>query len=228
MDNIIPENEYTEVDGRAYVNPQVGIDESNTFIDNLRATQGQQNQEIFTDTQMLGTDVPSVQGGLLGSDSYFTSRYQTPMTNAAVANLRATAQAKALNDVLANEQAIWKEKYQQAYRNYQKRSRARARRAASGGGGGEITTPTTTTEITGGVEENDTTPANVYNVAGTLRGIPGTQNVVDLAGNMQVVNSKGDWVTISPTQERLNSGNSLNNTGRLQWEGITSARSGGR
>ena len=31
------------------------------------------------------------------------------------------AQAKALNDVLANEQAIWKNRYQQAYRNYQKR-----------------------------------------------------------------------------------------------------------
>lgn len=228
MESILPTTDYTEVEGRQYLNPQVALDEGNQFIDNLRSIQGQQNQEIMTDTQRLGTDIPSVQGGLLGPESYFISRYQTPQTNAVVANLRATAQAAALNDVLANEQAIWKEKYQQAYRNYQKRARARARRAASGGGGGETTTPTTTTEITGGVEENDTIPANVYNVAGTLRGIPGTQNVVDLAGNMQVVNSNGDWVTVFPSSEQSNSGNSLNNTGRLQWGGVIRTGGGGR
>lgn len=121
MDNILPSDEYKEVDGRQYLNPQVALDESNTFIDNLRTSQGQQNQEIFTDTQMLGTDVPSVQGGLTGAESYFTSRYQTPMTNAAVANLRAVAQATALSQALQNEQEIWKNRYQQAYRNYQKR-----------------------------------------------------------------------------------------------------------
>lgn len=138
MEQILPTNEIIEVEGKTYTNPQTGIDETNTFIDNLRATQGQQNQEIMTDTQMLGTDVPSVQGGLIGPESYFTSRYQTPFTNATVANLRATAQAQALNEVLANEQAIWKNRYQQAYRNYQKRARARARAAASGGGGTTI------------------------------------------------------------------------------------------
>lgn len=150
MEQILPTNEVTEVEGRAYINPQTGIDETNTFIDKLRATQGQQNQEIFTDTQMLGTDVPSVQGGLLGSDSYFTSRYQTPMTNANIANLRATAQAQALNDVLANEQAIWKERYQQAYRNYQKRARARARALAA------ASQPQQGSTIKGGVDESAT------------------------------------------------------------------------
>lgn len=136
MESILPTNEYTEVEGRVYANPQVGIDESNTFIDNLRATQGQQNQEIFTDTQMLGTDVPSDIGGLTGANSYFTSRYQTPMTNAAIDSLRATAQAAALNQVLANEQAIWKKRYQDAYRNYQKRNYNRSRYGGSGGSGG--------------------------------------------------------------------------------------------
>lgn len=135
MDNIIPTNEYTEVEGRVYPNPQTGIDETNTFIDNLRATQGQQNQEITQQTQNLGTNIPTNLGGLTGAEGYFTSRYQTPQTNANVANLRATAQAKALNDVLANEQAIWKKKYQDAYRAYQKSAYNRANRSYARGGG---------------------------------------------------------------------------------------------
>ena len=118
---MLNENEFTEVEDRYYLNPQIGLDESTSFIDNLRATQGQQNQEIAQQTQMLGTDVPSQLGGLTGADSYFTSRYQTPQTNATVANLRATAQAAALNQVLENEQAMWKKRYQDAYRAYQKR-----------------------------------------------------------------------------------------------------------
>ena len=134
MDNILPTNEYTEVDGRVYANPQVSIDETNSFIDNLRSSQGQQNQEIFTDTQMLGTDVPSNLGGLTGSESYFTSRYQTPQTNNAAANLRATAQAAALNQILQDEQAYWKKKYQDAYRAYQKSSYNKS--YGSGGGSG--------------------------------------------------------------------------------------------
>ena len=141
MDNILPENEYTEVDGRAYLNPQVSLDESNTFIDNLRSAQGQQNQEIFSDTQRLGTDVPSNLGGLTGANSYFTSRYQTPQTGSAAASLRAAAQAQALNQILQDEQAIWKKKYQDAYKNYQKSAynRAYGRSSGSGSGGGTTT-----------------------------------------------------------------------------------------
>lgn len=136
MDNILPTEEFQEVEGRLYSNPQVTIDETNTFIDNLRATQGQQNQEITQQTQMLGTDVPTNLGGLTGAEGYFTSRYQTPQTLSNVANLRATAQAAALNEVLANEQAIWKKRYQDAYRAYQKRNYDRAKSAYYGGGGG--------------------------------------------------------------------------------------------
>ena len=134
MDNILPTEEYTEVEGRAYLNPQIALNEANTFIDNLRATQGQQNKEIFSDTQMLGTDVPSNLGGLTGSGSYFTSRYQTPQTVSATANLRATAQAAALNQALQNEQAKWKKRYQDAYNAYQRR--AWNRNNPSGGGNG--------------------------------------------------------------------------------------------
>lgn len=127
---MLPTEEYVEVEGRQYVNPQTGLDEANSFIDRLRETQNLQNQEITQQTRNLGTDIPSNLGGLVGGEGYFTSRYQTPQTNSVVANLRATAQAAALNQALENEQAIWKNRYQQAYRNYKKRQ-------AAGSGGGD-------------------------------------------------------------------------------------------
>lgn len=134
MAQILPETEVTEVEGRTYINPQVAVGESDTFIDNLRQTQQANTQQIAQDTYDLGTAVPSNLGGLMGGEGYWTSRYQTPQTNAAVANLRAAAQAKALNDVLANEQAIWKNRYQQAYRDYQK---SQYNKSNSGSGGGD-------------------------------------------------------------------------------------------
>lgn len=135
MESILPTNEYKEVDGRAYLNPEIALNEANQFIDNLRATQGRQNQEIAKQTYDLGTSLPSVQGGLgtntANNMAYFTSRYQTPQTASIVGDLRATAQAAALNQVLANEQAMWQKKYNDAYRSYQKRSGG-----GSGGGSG--------------------------------------------------------------------------------------------
>ena len=122
MNSIIPENEYTEVEDRLYLNPQTGVDETNTFIEKLRETQNANNAQIAQQTQALGTEVPSNLGGLTGAESYFTSRYQTPQSASAVANLRATAQAAALNQVLANEQEMWKKRYNDAYRAYQKRT----------------------------------------------------------------------------------------------------------
>ena len=176
MESLIPTNEYTEVDGRVYANPQVGLDESNTFIDNLRATQGQQNQEITQQTQNLGTNIPTNLGGLTGADSYFTSRYQTPQTNAAVANLRATAQAAALNQALQNEQEIWKKKYNDAYRKYQKSAYDKAN------------TPTTTDTTTlGGVDENDTSADSTFNYDNSVAGINGAYTVIDNMGNAHLV-----------------------------------------
>ena len=119
---ILNDNEFTEFEGRNYLNPQIALDESNTFIDNLRATQQTNNQQIQTDTYNLGTEIPSNLGGLTGSESYFSSRYQTPQTNAATESLRAAAQATALNQALSNEEAMWKKRYQDAYRAYQKRA----------------------------------------------------------------------------------------------------------
>lgn len=150
MDNIIPENEMTEVEGRVYINPQTGIDTTNAFIENLRQTQQANTAQIADQTQALGTEVPSNLGGLTGGTGYWTSRYQVPQTNAAVANLRAAAQAQALNEVLANEQAIWKKRYQQAYRNYQSRQNAKANASYGGSSSG------VSGGVSGGVDYEDT------------------------------------------------------------------------
>lgn len=112
----------TVVDDRRYIKPQVALDESNAFIENLRNTQGRRTAEIAQDTYNLGTAVPSNLGGLGGSGSYFTSRYQTPQTNEIVANLKATAQAQALNDAMNNALAQAKQRYNNAYKAAQKRS----------------------------------------------------------------------------------------------------------
>lgn len=130
---MLPENEYVEFEDRKYINPQVSLDEQLGFIDNLRATQQANNAEIRQDTYNLGTAVPSNLGGLVSGEGYFTSRYQTPQTNALVADLRATAQAQALSDVLKNEQEKMKQRYQKARQAYNRRNRN------SGGGGGGAT-----------------------------------------------------------------------------------------
>ena len=120
-----------EQEDRRYINPQVSLDEQNAFIDNLRSVQEKNNLEIAQDTRNLGTDVPSVLGGLTGSEGYFQSRYQTPQVNEMVSNLRTAAQAKALNDVISNEVAQAKEKYSNAYKSAQKRAAAKAKAALS-------------------------------------------------------------------------------------------------
>lgn len=124
----------TVIDDRRYMKPEVYVDESNAFIENLRNTQGQRNEQIAQDTYNLGTAVPSNLGGLGGSSAYFNARYQTPYTNAVVADLRATAQAQALNEAMNNTLAQAKEKYNKAYKSYQRR--VAARNATLGGTGG--------------------------------------------------------------------------------------------
>ena len=151
MDNVklLPENEVTEIEGRTYLNPQIGVDETNAFIDRFRETQRGNTQEISNQTEMLGTDVPSSLGGLTGAGSYFTSRYQTPQTNAVLQNLRTAAQATALNEAMANEQAIWKKRYQDAYKAHQRRQNRRGSGGGgSGGAGGGGAVPEGETEYT--------------------------------------------------------------------------------
>ena len=139
----------TVVDDRRYIKPQVALDESNTFIENLRNAQGQRTEEIAQDTYNLGTAVPSNLGGLSGAGSYLTSRYQTPQTNEIVANLKATAQSQALSDALNNAVNQAKERYNRAYKAYQRRN------------GANPTNPAT--QKTGGVDtENTTKKGNIW------------------------------------------------------------------
>ena len=189
MDNLLPTNEFTEVEGRQYINPQVSLDETTSFINNLRSTQNQQNQEIAKQTNMLGTDIPSIKGGLIGADSYFTSRYQTPQTNAAVSNLRAAAQAQALNQALANEQTIWKKRYNDAYRSYQKRAASRAAQLTSPtSGAGELLIDT---NANGGGEKID---ISQYTGGEYVKGkyYPGTKE-----GTGSYYDTSGNWWTVS-------------------------------
>lgn len=128
---MLRDDEYVEVEGRLYGNPELPIRENSAFIENLRNAQQVNNAQISQDTQRLGTDVASSLGGLVGGEGYWTARYSTPQTNALVADLRATAQAAALNQALENEQAMWKKRYNDAYKSYQRRASSRG----SGGGG---------------------------------------------------------------------------------------------
>lgn len=168
---MLNDNEYTEFENRKYLNPQIMVDESNAFIDNLRNTQQANNQQIRNQTYNLGTQVPSNLGGLVGGESYFTSRYQTPQTNSAVANLRAIAQANALNQALANEQEMWKKRYNDAYRAYQKR-------ANSGGGGGSGGGSGSGDGDGGGNgEDGETEFITSYTVDGVVPGVEGGYTV---------------------------------------------------
>ena len=188
---ILDENEFTEVEGRGYLNPQVALDESNTFIDNLRSTQQANNQQIQTDTYNLGTEIPSNLGGLTGAESYFTSRYQTPQTVSAVANLRAAAQSAALNQVLQNEQEKWKKRYNDAYRKYQKSN--------SGGNGGNGGNPGG-----GGGDPEDgevevITTESRYPYESSIRGLDGYYTVVSPDGKLHAVDMvTGEEFVIDP------------------------------
>lgn len=192
MDTILPTNETSEFEGRLYLNPQIQLDESSNFIDNLRATQTQQNQEIAQQTHNLGTDVPSNLGGLTGANSYFTSRYQTPQTNAVTANLRAVAQAQALNQALENEQAKWKKRYNDAYRNYQKR-------ANSGGGGGGVDLSDLLKKL--GVDVNPNDPEKTGdNTVSFFEEKPGTVIPLTETSNKYQDPKTGNWyVLTAPT-----------------------------
>lgn len=153
-------DETLEFENRVYVNPDVSRNEQLAFVDTLRDLQAQKNAQIATETHNLGTDVPSNLGGLSGSEEYWQGKYQTPQTEALVANMKAVAQQSALNTALQNYQDALKEKYNQAYRNYQKRAYNYGMRSSSGGSSGGGSTE-------GGVDYTDTT-SETYKGQGTL------------------------------------------------------------
>lgn len=172
MNNYLPENETVEVENRLYLNPNLPVEETNRFVDNLRQTQAAQNAQIAEQTRMLGTDVPTSLGGLAGGNasSYWTSRYQTPTTNALVQDLRTAAQASALNQALQNEQEMWKKRYQDAYRRYQKSAYDKANQPSTNGGN--------TLDIDTNANTNEKTELDFYEPqAGQI--IPNTDYISD-------------------------------------------------
>lgn len=132
--NLLPENEYQEIEGRRYLVPTLGVTQTNDFLTNLRANQQAQNTQIANQTSNLGTTTPSNLGGLVGGTGYWTSRYQTPQTNSAAQSLRMAAQTDALNTALANEKALMQKRYQDAYRAQQKSAYDKSVSGTSGGG----------------------------------------------------------------------------------------------
>lgn len=185
-----PESKTYTFENRVYQNPEASRDEQLSFIDTLRATQQANNAQIRTQTENLGTAVPSQLGGLTGPESYFTARYQTAPTNQVVASLRSAAQASALNTALSNLQDQYQKRYQDAYRNYQKR-------ASSGSGGGGNGSMTTTGEV---IEEATDTIAQPDEI---MRRIAQAQqeakNAKKAAEYIEQVQEKTDQALTPPT-----------------------------
>jgi len=122
-------SEFYDLEDRRYVSPTVSRDEQLGFVDTLRDTMGRNTAQINAQTERLGTNIPSSMGGLAGSGSYFTQRYQTTPLEARANTLKATAQAKALNDLMSNYERQMANRARQAYRSA-------ARRASTSGGSG--------------------------------------------------------------------------------------------
>lgn len=142
-----------EENGRRYIDPNVSLNEQNAFIQNLRDTQVQRNDQIAQQTHNLGTDVPSNLGGLNGSEAYFNSRYQTPQTNSLVGNLKAAAQAQALTTALNNELQKAQKRYNDAY--YAAKDRERNANNTTTSGDGDTLTINTNTDDNGTIKQND-------------------------------------------------------------------------
>jgi len=167
---MIPENERIEFEGQTYVNPETSLQEQNSFIENLRSSQAARNAEIGQETAQLGSyPVPqSNLGGLGGGGSYFEARNSTPQGVALANNLRAAAQAQALNDILSNEQAMMKQRYSNAQRAARQRARARYSGGGGSGSGGGTTGGDTgnVSGWSGEVETEESPTREFYGVPG--------------------------------------------------------------
>ena len=120
--------------GLAEINPMASYNTQQEFIDNYRAAQDEKTNQIGEQTHALGSDLTAQYGGLHGPSDYWKSRYQTPQTESKLATLRTANQLQALNQLMQNDLANEAEKYNQAYRNYQKKARTYGSGSGSGGG----------------------------------------------------------------------------------------------
>lgn len=164
------ENEFVEFEGRTYLDPTVSRDASLSFIDTLRETQANNTAQINADTYALGSQLPSNLGGLSGAEETFAARYQRPQAETTIASLRTAAQQSALNQALSNLQNAYKQRYNDAVMNYQKRAASTTTSSSSPGdpyaGNVNINTPTeypTSSSISGGLPKTIT----VLNVDGS-------------------------------------------------------------
>lgn len=174
-----PEEYYIGENERAYVSPTISRDEQFEFIDTLRDQVGKNNALISTQTEQLGTDIQPSLGGLTGSEGYFQQRYQTTPVETQVNTLKATAQAKALNDLMTNYSEQAKNRYQQAYRAAQKRANT-----GGTGGGDDEETPfdLTTTEEGEKVDVSEVDPTLIAPQTTDKGAISGANAMSDITG----------------------------------------------
>lgn len=128
-----------EIENREYVDPNVSLGEGQQFIENLRQVQAGNNQQIKQDTYNLGTPTTANLGGLTGAEATWNARYQTPQMNQLVSNLDTNMRQTALNTAMQNVLDVYKQRANEAQRNYQKsqhRYSTRGSRSGYGGSGG--------------------------------------------------------------------------------------------
>ncbi len=174
-DNYLSVNEQ----GLAEISPTASRDAQLAFIDTFRQTQGENTQQIADTMHELGSDLEAPYGGLHGPSEYMKSRYQTPQTESRLAGLRTAAQLTALNQLMQNDLAKWKDKYNQEYKKYQKRQRAKANSLLGNGTGSN-------SPVTGGVDEEVSDTSVDYSTSAT--NVPSlnvnNETYVDADGNL--------------------------------------------
>lgn len=193
-------------ENREYVSPTVSRDEQLGFIDNFRDVRNKNVARINADTYNLGTQVPSIRGGLGGSNATFESRYVTPYVNSTIQGLKTTAQQTALTQALENLQAQYKQRYNEAYRA------AKARANAGGGGSGD--TPDIPQQIEDDTRKTQTEITN--NIPGTIAADTG-------AGVVWTNLSDGSFVKKEnyPSLAAGRKGLTINDYSKLQGKGLT-------
>lgn len=156
------EDETITFEDRSYVNPQVSLAEQDQFIERFKDIQSQNQAQINQQTQALGSQVPSNQGGLVGAEGLWNVQYQRPQVNAAIENLRQANQLQALNTVMSNEQNAMANRLNQAKRAYYRAQQEQSKRDRD-----KANTPSNNSDATKGDVEfvtSDTIAANLNDV----------------------------------------------------------------
>lgn len=197
---------------RVYVNPDISRDEQMAFVDTLRDLQAQKNAQIATETHNLGTDVEPHLGGLSGSEEYWQSKYQTPQVNAMVADMKAVAQQSALNTALQNYTDALKNRYNQAYRNYQKRANAPKNNPTTNGGV-EYEDTSDPSETVGRVEPSFS-PMGSGDFGYTSNNLNSNTNSLNISGDLAPSNSLTPNGTVNIQRDKFGNITSLTYNGK--------------